>query len=73
MIEYKAIARLEAFSSSISTRQEVAEVQNAYSMEGLIIAPWVFDMATGVIRGLELDIDGIVDSIREIYSIAEKV
>jgi carbonic anhydrase len=52
---------------------KVAEVQNAYSAEGLIIAGWVFDMATGLIKDLELDIDGIVDSIRDIYSIAEKV
>ena len=48
-------------------------MQNAYSTEGLIIAGWVFDMATGLIKDLELDIDGIVDSIRDIYSIAEKV
>jgi carbonic anhydrase len=52
---------------------KVAEVQNAYSAEGLIIAGWVFDMATGLIKDLELDLDGIVDSIRDIYSIAEKV
>lgn len=52
---------------------KVAEVQNAYSAEGLIIAGWVFDMATGLIKDLELDKDGIVDSIRDIYSIAEKV
>lgn len=34
---------------------------------------WVFDIATGLIKDLKLDIDKIVDSIRDIYSIAEKV
>ena len=52
---------------------KVAEVQNAYSTEGLVLAGWVFDMATGWIIDLKLDIDTIVDSIRDIYSIAEEV
>lgn len=48
-------------------------MQNAHSTEGLIKAGWVFDVATGLIKDLELDIDGIVESIRDIHSIAEKV
>jgi carbonic anhydrase len=52
---------------------KIAEVQNAYSSSELIIAGWVFDMSSGRIKDLRLDIEQIVGSIRDIYSIAEKV
>ncbi len=50
---------------------KITEVQNAYRTENLIIAGWVFDMATGRVIDLQLDIAAVVDSIRDIYSIAE--
>jgi carbonic anhydrase len=71
-LRFRRLVELNVHEQCINLLK-VAEVQNAYSAEGLIIAGWVFDMATGLIKDLELDIDGIVDSIRDIYSIAEKV
>lgn len=71
-LRYRRLVELNVHEQCINLLK-VAVVQNAYSTEGLIIAGWVFDMATGLIKDLALDIDGIVDSIREIYSIAEKV
>jgi carbonic anhydrase len=52
---------------------KVTEVQTAYTSAHLVIAGWVFDMATGRITDLKLDIEHIVGSMRDIYSIAEKV
>lgn len=71
-LRYRRLVELNVHEQCINLLK-VAEVQNAYSTEGLVIAGWVFDMATGRITDLKLDIDTIVDSIRDIYSIAEKV
>lgn len=69
---YRRLVELNVHEQCINLLK-IAEVQNAYSTEGLVIAGWVFDMATGRVIDLKLDIDRIVDSIRDIYSIAEKV
>jgi carbonic anhydrase len=71
-LRFRRLVELNVHEQCINLLK-VTEVQNAYSTEGLIIAGWVFDMATGLIKDLKLDMDGIVDSIRDIYSIAEKV
>ena len=71
-LRYRRLVELNVHEQCINLLK-IAEVQNAYSSENLIIAGWVFDMATGRITDLKLDIDKIVDSIRDIYSIAEKV
>ncbi len=71
-LRYRRLVELNVHEQCINLLK-VAEVQNAYSTEGLVIAGWVFDMATGRIIDLKLDIDTIVASIRDIYSIAEKV
>ena len=68
---YRRLVELNVREQCINLLK-IAEVQNAYSSEGLVIAGWVFDMATGRVTDLKLDIDTIVDSIRDIYSIAEK-
>jgi len=69
---YRRLVELNVYEQCINLLK-VAEVQNAYSSANLIIAGWVFDMATGRITDLKLDIEQIVGSIRDIYSIAEKV
>ena len=51
---------------------KVVEVQNAYITESLNIVGWVFDVATGRVIDLKLDIEQIVNSIRGIYNIREK-
>ena len=51
---------------------KVVEVQNAYIAESLNIVGWVFDVATGRVIDLKLDIEQIVNSIRGIYNIREK-
>ena len=71
-LRYRRLVELNVHEQCINLLK-IAEVQNAYSVEGLVIAGWVFDMATGLVTDLKLDIEGIVDSIRDIYSIAEKV
>ena len=71
-LRYRRLVELNVHEQCINLLK-VAEVQNAYSTEGLVIAGWVFDMATGRVTDLKLDIDTIVDSIRDIYSIAGKV
>ena len=71
-LRYRRLVELNVHEQCINLLK-IAEVQNAYRAEGLVIAGWVFDMATGLVTDLELDIDRIVDSIRDIYSIAEKV
>ena len=70
-MRYRRLVELNVREQCINLLK-IAEVQNAYSSEGLVIAGWVFDMATGRVTDLKLDIDTIVDSIRDIYSIAEK-
>jgi len=71
-LRYRRLVELNVHEQCINLLK-IAEVQNAYSVEGLVIAGWVFDMATGLVTDLKLDIERIVDSIRDIYSIAEKV
>ncbi len=71
-LRYRRLVELNVHEQCINLLK-IAEVQNAYSTEGLVIAGWVFDMATGRVKDLKLDIDRIVYSIRDIYSIAEKV
>lgn len=69
---YRRLVELNVREQCINLLK-IAEVQNAYNAEGLVIAGWVFDMATGRITDLKLEIDKIIDTIRDIYSIAEKV
>jgi len=71
-LRYRRLVELNVREQCINLLK-ISEVQNAYSCDKLTIASWVFDMATGRINDLDLDIEKIVDSIREIYSIAEKV
>ena len=71
-LRYRRLVELNVHEQCINLLK-IAEVENAYSVEGLVIAGWVFDMATGLVTDLNLDIEKIVDSIRDIYSIAEKV
>jgi len=71
-IRYRRLVELNVHEQCINLLK-VAEVQNAYSSANLLIAGWVFDMATGRVVDLKLDIEQIVGSIRDIYSIAEKV
>ena len=71
-LRYRRLVELNVHEQCINLLK-IAEVQNAYSIEGLVIAGWVFDMATGRITDLKLDIEKIVESIRDIYSIAEKL
>ena len=71
-LRYRRLVELNVHEQCINLLK-IAEVQNAYSSDKLTIAGWVFDMATGRITDLKLDIERIVDSIRDIYSIAEKV
>lgn len=70
-IRYRRLVELNVHEQCINLLK-VAEVQNAYNSAKLTIAGWVFEMATGRITDLKLDIEQIVDSIRDIYSIAEK-
>jgi len=71
-IRYRRLVELNVHEQCINLLK-IVEVQNAYSSGNLIIAGWVFEMATGRIKDLKLDIEKIVSSIRDIYSIAEKV
>lgn len=71
-IRYRRLVELNVHEQCINLLK-IVEVQNAYSSGNLIIAGWVFDMATGRITDLKLDIEKMVSSIRDIYSIAEKV
>ena len=71
-LRYRRLVELNVREQCINLLK-ISEVQNAYSSDKLTIASWVFDMATGRINDLKLDIEKIVESLREIYSIAEKV
>ena len=71
-LRYRRLVELNVREQCINLLK-ISEVENAYSSDKLTIASWVFDMATGRINDLKLDIEKIVESIREIYSIAEKV
>ncbi len=71
-LRYRRLVELNVYEQCINLLK-IAEVQNAYSAQNLVLAGWVFDMATGRITDLQLDVERIADSIRDIYSIAEKV
>jgi carbonic anhydrase len=71
-LRYRRLVELNVREQCINLLK-ISEVQNAYSFKNLVLAGWVFDMATGRIADLKLDVDKIVDSIRDIYSIAEKI
>ena len=71
-LRYRRLVELNVHEQCINLLK-VTEVQTAYTSANLVIAGWVFDMATGRITDLKLDIEHIVGSMRDIYSIAEKV
>ncbi len=71
-LRYRRLVELNVREQCINLLK-VVEVQNAYRTAGLTIVGWVFDMGTGRVTDLEIDIDEIVGSIGEIYSIAEKL
>lgn len=71
-LRYRRLVELNVREQCVNLLK-VAEVQNAYAAGKLTIVGWVFDMVTGRVNDLELDIDAIADSIRDIYSIAEKI
>lgn len=69
-LRYRRLVELNVHEQCINLLK-VAEVQRAYSEKSLVIAGWVFDMATGRITDLKLDIDTFVDSTRSLYSMTE--
>jgi len=71
-IRYRRLVELNVHEQCINLLK-IVEVQNAYSSANLIFAGWVFNMATGRIKDLRLDVEQIVSSIQDIYSIAGKV
>ncbi len=70
-LRYRRLVELNVGEQCINLLK-VVEVQNAYNTEGLTIVGWVFDIATGRVIDLKLDIEQIVNSIRSIYNIGEK-
>ncbi len=70
-LRYRRLVELNVGEQCINLLK-VVEVQNAYNTEGLTIVGWVFDIATGRVIDLKLDIEQIVNSIRGIYNIGEK-
>jgi carbonic anhydrase len=70
-LRYRRLVELNVFEQCINLLK-ISEVQSAYTTDKLTIAGWIFDMATGRVIDLKLDIETIVDSIRDIYSISEK-
>ena len=48
---------------------KTAVVQKAHLSRGLAVHGWVFDIHTGRLIDLEIDFDGILKGIMEIYRI----
>lgn len=48
---------------------KTAAVQRAYKERGLKVHGWVFDIHTGKLIDLEIDFEGILESIMEIYNL----
>jgi len=71
-IRYRRLVELNVHEQCINLLK-IVEVQNAYNSANLIFAGWVFDMATGRIKDLRLDIEQIVSSIQDICGLAGKV
>ncbi len=71
-LRYRRLVELNVREQCINLLK-VVEVQHAYNNANLTIVGWVFDIATGRIADLQLNIDQIVNSIRDIYNITEKV
>lgn len=46
---------------------KTSEVQKAYKERGIKIHGWVFDMRSGMLKDLQIDFDGILEHIMEIY------
>lgn len=49
---------------------KTAEAQRAYFKRNLDVHGWVFDIATGQLRDLEVDFRGILDEIQEVYKLS---
>lgn len=63
---YKRLVELNVQEQCVNV-MKTAEVQLAYDNEGLSVHGWVFDVGTGRIVDLKLDINSIMDRIHEIY------
>jgi carbonic anhydrase len=52
---------------------KTAEVQQSYGQHGYpLVAGWVFDMGTGLLKDLQIDFNSILKNIQKIYNLTEK-
>lgn len=65
---YKRLIELNVREQCINVIK-TAEVQKAYKENLLNIHGWVFDISTGKLIDLQIDVDQIMKGIREIYNI----
>lgn len=63
---YRRLVELNVQEQCVNVLK-TADVQVAFTSGKLTVHGWVFDISTGRIKDLKLDIDSIMENIREIY------
>jgi len=66
--KYKRLVELNVHEQCTNVLK-TPEVQKAFKERNLFVHGWVFDMQSGKLIDLEIDIDKILDNIMEIYRI----
>lgn len=64
--KYKRLIELNVQEQCVNVIK-TADVQKAIKQKNLAVHGWVFDMKTGTLKDLQIDFDGILDEIMEIY------
>jgi carbonic anhydrase len=65
-LRYKKLVELNVHEQCINIIK-IAEVQNAYRMRNLSVHGWVFDIHSGYLIDLEIDLKKIMDDVMDIY------
>jgi carbonic anhydrase len=63
---YKRLVELNVHEQCINI-MKISEVQHAYSSRGLRVHGWVFDIHTGRLIDLKIEVDAIVQSFSDIF------
>lgn len=66
---YKRLVELNVQEQCINVLK-TADVQKAYNKRSMRVHGWVFDIHSGKLIDLELDVDEILEDIREIYRLS---
>lgn len=69
---YNRLVELNVYEQCINALKSV-EVQQAYQIGELSIHGWVFDLATGQLIDLQIDVDAIIEAVGDVIKLVDNI